>query len=1100
MELLKNPHEGASLLIIENDVGFASRVEQLLEPLGIEIEIGAEYGFEEIRSRRPDLILLSTQINAERLAGFSMCQRIKQDESLNSTQIIITVEKSQQDLIQDHVSIEERADCYIVKPISDKDLCREIISLLNREYFSTDDEESVAFIDDDEVLEVKPDPDSKPPPLPNTMLEPWQATSFEEMVNTRSNIDSPAPPRQPNEESRLAYLRERVRFLEEKERAMRDAWNLIQEQGKNMERQAANGQLAAQHQYEELKTTQEKLRTESQKFRDFSRKVTRIFADKDEEEAQLHKKIKALSSEQKRRQHILEELEQQHEELEAQLETEKARSLELEKQKQITERQDAEGRRALQEEHEKAMSEAQQMHEAVLEGLRSEHDSQLAVMASEHASELLEIGSRHSGLVLDLTEQRNADIAKLEADAQENLEGALQKLSERHSCEKFLLNQERKNQQQDQKEQREVLRTLLESERSKSLLAGAKSESDALMYRQLQYKQRQTENERNLLIAERNELRILVEGLELRHLRGTSLLHEKRETEKQLREHILQIEQELAERYLDIETLHSDFSVLEVQAEAKEEQLTALQAKEEEIKRTSDEESAAALKLREELGETRETLTREKERSQQLEATIESIQKAQETQQKELEQIKADKELTEAKQLENRIKWQGAEQNSARLMSRVQLLETQRDRLTEKTETQAKELAGARSVEIELVQLRKELDKAIQRIEHLHSENKEKEKLISVVRIELAQAKNGKEQAEKSLEEQTDELCLIKKQFEENELKRQLLSDEFTKSEEVQKSEHKQNIHALEQELQTQIGAQKKSQEKYRRLEDKLRQADDAFQKLEVKLNQETSSLEEELSDAQSSLFVKLETIRNLENQLESTEIDYEELETERNILLARLDGAIRRIDDLEAQLITREQLSDLRRLSEITEENIDAANRDTVPPILSDIETNEGKDEVVDVEALPHRNEDPVEKTTAELLLPQAYLDAVKKGDLNREKTGGDNIISLDMDDSVIVSIASSDVDSLDDDTNTIRGNTEEIIGTEDLESLESGLDEETSPSITEMNSDTLSPINYDEIEEKLAAIQALEFSAGEIRSRPSEDPFIKPHRNQGD
>ena len=98
-----------------------------------------------------------------------------------------------------------------------------------------------------------------------------------------------------------------------------------------------------------------------------------------------------------------------------------------------------------------------------------------------------------------------------------------------------------------------------------------------------------------------------------------------------------------------------------------------------------------------------------------------------------------------------------------------------------------------------------------------------------------------------------------------------------------------------------------------------------------------------------------------------------------------------------------------------------------------------------------------------------------------------------------MIISIATSDVESLDEDTNTIRGEVE-LLGTEDLESLESALDEKTSPSVTEVHSDALTPINYDEIEEKLAAVQALEFKGGEILSQPSEDPFINPGNNQGD
>ena len=1136
MELLNNPHEGTSLLVIENDLGFANHIKQLLAPLGIEVEIGEADDLAEITKRPPDLIVVSAQLNDSERAGFSLCQRIRRDETLQFVKIIITAEKPQRDSLHFHESTDERADRYIVKPISDDELRREIVSLLNEEYISSGEEESVAFIDDAEVLEIEPDPASAPPPLPNMMLEPWQATSFEEMVNTRSNIDSPVPPRQPDEESRLAYLRERVRFLENKERAMREAWNLIQEQGKDMERQAANGQFAAQKQHEELLATKEKLRVEKQKFRDFNQKITGIFASKDEEEARLHRKIQALNLEQKRRQRILENLEQQYEDIEANLAEEKTRYSELESQKKTGEEQFEETKKLLVEEYEAAMAEAQQTHEAVLEDLRSNNESQMAVVASEHASELLEVESRHSGLILNLTEQRDRDFEQLETKAKETLKATVQQLSEEHSEAQFLMDQELKRQQQHQKEQADILRTLVETERAKVFTARLKQESDASAYNQLRHKQDETELERNTLQVECNQLKVQSKELQTRHSEQRSLLIEKQETEKQLVEKIEALERELAERYLEIETLHSDFSVLEVQAETKAEQLTALQAEELEIRRKQEEDSATVLKRDEELRELTESLAKEEKISQKLRTEVnslheirealteeletlqevrdaqaenlsrienfqreqaeelETLQETREAHEEELKQLKVAKEDAETKRLENRVRWQDAEQNAARLTSKVQLLETQRDRLSGKLETQTKELAEAKQARAELERTRAELDRATRRIDQLHSEKQETEKSVSVAKIELAQSESQREQAENALRESNAALELAQKQRQEDQSNLQQLKEELARTDESTESEQQRRIHSLERQLENQIEGQKKSQEKYQELEIKLGKADAALEQLESQLGQENSSLEEELADAQSSLFEKLETIRNLEQKFEEADIEFQEVETERNVLLARLDGAIRRIDDLEAQLITKEQLSELRRLNELDSDNIDSSKRKTLPPNVAETE----KDETVDIGSLPSRNDEPVEKTTTELHLPKAYMDVVKQVEAKREQANED-IISLEMDDSVIISIATSDVESLDEDTNTIRGEVE-LLGTEDLESLESALDEKTSPSVTEVHSDALTPINYDEIEEKLAAVQALEFKGGEILSQPSEDPFINPGNNQGD
>ena len=104
------------VLVVDDDDDMRELMVTLLQP---DFEVfsasdGVE-GLELARSRRPDLVVLDLLM--PRMHGFEVCRRIREDEALRSTKILISSSKSYHHDVTTAVE-ETGADGYIVKPFT----------------------------------------------------------------------------------------------------------------------------------------------------------------------------------------------------------------------------------------------------------------------------------------------------------------------------------------------------------------------------------------------------------------------------------------------------------------------------------------------------------------------------------------------------------------------------------------------------------------------------------------------------------------------------------------------------------------------------------------------------------------------------------------------------------------------------------------------------------------------------------------------------------------------------------------------------------------------------------------------------------------------
>lgn len=127
----------AKILIVEDEPQINRLIELVLESDGyykIRKAYDGKEALEKITTDRPDLVLLDVMI--PEIDGFSLCKMIKEDESLNSIQIImLTAKKMEEDILK---GFESGAIDYISKPFSNKILLARIKAHLTNSKLNED--------------------------------------------------------------------------------------------------------------------------------------------------------------------------------------------------------------------------------------------------------------------------------------------------------------------------------------------------------------------------------------------------------------------------------------------------------------------------------------------------------------------------------------------------------------------------------------------------------------------------------------------------------------------------------------------------------------------------------------------------------------------------------------------------------------------------------------------------------------------------------------------------------------------------------------------------------------------------------------------------
>lgn len=116
------------ILVADDEMALRMLISGTLEIgnfLTIEASNGLE-AWEKVAEEKPDLVILDVMMPG--MTGYQVCQRIKEDEHLQRTKVIILTAKGQQ--ADKEAALEAKADRYIAKPFSPAQLLDVVETIL----------------------------------------------------------------------------------------------------------------------------------------------------------------------------------------------------------------------------------------------------------------------------------------------------------------------------------------------------------------------------------------------------------------------------------------------------------------------------------------------------------------------------------------------------------------------------------------------------------------------------------------------------------------------------------------------------------------------------------------------------------------------------------------------------------------------------------------------------------------------------------------------------------------------------------------------------------------------------------------------------------
>ncbi|WP_376791424.1 response regulator [Thermoflexus sp.] len=118
------------ILVIDDDVELLQMVRLMLERAGFEVFTSADGadGIEKTRQLQPDLVILDLMM--PEIDGFQVLQAIRNDPLVNDTPVLVLTARGQP--VDREAALAARADDYLAKPISQKELLDRVQEVLNR--------------------------------------------------------------------------------------------------------------------------------------------------------------------------------------------------------------------------------------------------------------------------------------------------------------------------------------------------------------------------------------------------------------------------------------------------------------------------------------------------------------------------------------------------------------------------------------------------------------------------------------------------------------------------------------------------------------------------------------------------------------------------------------------------------------------------------------------------------------------------------------------------------------------------------------------------------------------------------------------------------
>lgn len=316
-----------TVFIVDDDLEFTVPVEAALQARGYTVEVLEEASLERLRVLRPTALVICAEL--ARGSGFSMCSRIRKDRELGATPILLTSEASTDEVLEKHAERTERANLYARKPLPAERAVALIEQLLDG---------APPPLERGSELDVPPPlPASAPVSAPTAVAEPpigpprtgessaWPRNRFDEAMEAigTHDLEGGGASRRMAPESRVEHLRAQVKRHEQRERALQRLVREMNQRGEELARRLSGTELDLEQSrtrledVEDEKTTVEsKLIETEESFRGFHEEVTRIFTEKDAEEAErrsLHDRLAAeLASARERHATELGEAQERH--------------------------------------------------------------------------------------------------------------------------------------------------------------------------------------------------------------------------------------------------------------------------------------------------------------------------------------------------------------------------------------------------------------------------------------------------------------------------------------------------------------------------------------------------------------------------------------------------------------------------------------------------------------------------------------------------------------------------------------------------------------------------------------------------------------------
>ncbi len=695
---------GKSILIVDSDQGFAQSAQDALEILGIAVHTVDDASIDTVRKMRPAVVLLNVELGRKPMAGFSLCSRIRRDKDLKDLPIFLTSSEATPQSLEKHAQSTDRANEYAIKPVAIEALIGKLTEMLeaapepspsDNGGWDPEDEDEDGL---DPQVRTPPPPiprgaSANPPPLPQgppplpktgdvgspaTDTDLWPAQRFEDAFRQATASEPEQALGRASPEERLNALRSLVKKYQTREKALKSTWDEVMQRGADLARQVVALQLNQQQAEARLEevirtrdTTQTRLGAVESEFRAFQEEITRIFQEKDAEEAaklartaeiedanttlreQLHQAHEALSDDQKRLSLLQEEIEELDQlraageaaaeeiaELRARLETVEAVS--TDRGQQVHNLHDQLDQLVFEKTN--AEQQLEREYDAKLEVVLEEHRAELDRVHGEHKEREFSLEATHLAQVEGLETERAEQLAALEVRHRELLET----LNNTHDAEAAEFEEKRRA----ASDQIRALNDWVAQLESMLEVAGGKDDRIVELEAAITELEETLEAERGEAGRRIGELEGELDGAQTNFFERLAELdhYRKSATNLESRSHDLESSLKLAEKSLKqtraeaaqykggYEEAHAEREALQEQVENLEDQLSRLEEKDRETTRMLEEERARWQRAEDLVRKAKEKLETSNQERERFESQIASL----ESELEEVEQSHAD--------------------------------------------------------------------------------------------------------------------------------------------------------------------------------------------------------------------------------------------------------------------------------------------------------------------------------------------------------------------------------------------------------------------------------------------------------------------------